>query len=307
MKTQQFIQIRNYILGVIILLTIIGCNKSNSGEQDNAAEFFASENAEARERFRSEIIEFWDTVNVDFPYPTEFYDSKVVDSMNIKIGFTPRIILKAHATRFKYAHVDWGMMYGILPSAIMDFFRDKSDRQVLMNYLVHNRTAQENLYRWAKETYITIYASKSDTAQAYDMFGFWKLHTYLVQYDYQQEVLRSKEVFHSGPNAGIEKFVFTDWMGREDSHARLYAFVHRRIAEYLKTGEGISQVDALYWSHIICKHMWDNSSDNAKKVFNDLRTKWEMRNGKLDDSWIRNYYGWIDSSALYKKSDNRKN
>lgn len=232
----------------------------------------------------------YDTLTLgDIPIPDDFYDDEIKKVLADSFLITnPTIPLKVQAlalqreqVRYGYDWIGVSTGYGLMPGngnywEDISFGRFHNEaKKYVVSKLTESPKARKQLYHWASPTLIAVYHSKPDTAQALDMFAVWKATKYLNQYDHQKELERAKKVFTDGWAKGRKTFTYNDWMGRDDSDAKIYAFWHRRIAEYHKDGKGFSLNNALYWSKIAAKDMWDNSSQNAKDIFNTWRTLWE--------------------------------
>ena len=99
-----------------------------------------------------------------------------------------------------------------------------------MYKLIKNRTSQSQLYNWAKPTIISAWASKSDTTQAMDMFAVWKAEQYLAQYNHQKELERRKAKYKEESLKRYNAFTGTDWKGRIDGDAKIYAFCSKTLS-----------------------------------------------------------------------------
>ena len=236
---------------------------------------------------------YFDTLDIGLPLPTEFYDKEIArilkDTFLINNPSTPlkvqalalRDEQMGYASRHGYS---WNVSvgYGLMPGN-GNYWEDisvghgeflKETKKYIMYKLIKDRASQTCLYDWAKPTIIAAWVSKTDTAQAMDMFAVWKAGQYLEQYNRQKELKRQKKVYTSGFAKGYNSFTRTDWRGKDDEDAKIYAFWHRRISEYTKSGSGFSLDDARYWTKIAFSNMLDNAKPTAKIAFNDWKQLW---------------------------------
>ena len=273
---------------------------------------------------------YYDTVNIGLPLPAEFYDKEIArilkDTFLINNPTTPlkiqALALRNEQTTYRYVNEHNGdyslnvsVGYGLMPGN-GNYWEDISvgrgefleeTKEYIMHKLIKDRFAQTCLYDWAKPTIIAAWVSKTDTAQAMDMFAVWKAGQYLKQYDRQKELKRQKKVYTSGFAKGYNSFTRTDWRGKDDEDAKIYAFWHRRISEYTKSGSGFSLDDARYWTKIAFSNMLDNAKPTAKIAFNDWKQLWidgkitSVPNCRLGGACYEAHEGCLNP---YKHKDN---
>ncbi len=231
--------------------------------------------------------------NINHPVPSTFFDNNVKkilkDSFLIN---NPNMLLKIHSMSlekeqdgygFKNMWIGIGTAYGMLPGN-GNYWEDIAPGmfpKLTMKYvgepLIKNRESQTKLYEWAKPTIISSFSSKSDIAQALDMFAIWKTNIYLANYVMENEIIRTKQTRIDSLNHNqIEYNIFTstDWLGRDDTDAKMYAFWHRRIISHHQSGSGFSVHDARFWSNTAYDQMYKNSSIKAKAICLDWIMKW---------------------------------
>lgn len=245
---------------------------------------------------------YYDTVDIHHPLPTTFFDPTVAkilkDSFLIE---NPNTVLKVQALALENANQDYryswhvGVGYGMMPGNPYGWGDISLGRYIpeakkyVMDRLIRNRSAQTKLYDWARPTILSAWSAKSDSTQADDMFAIWKCTQYLKSYNYTSEVKREKlnaqtdTTYYQNPDPSKEPamrirvssdFTGTDWLGRSDYDAKLYAFWHRRIKEYTAKGSGFSLEDARFWTDKAMADMNQYAKPTAAAMFKSWKEEW---------------------------------
>lgn len=139
--------------------------------------------------------------------------------------------------------------------------------KVILQPALATRGRQRRLFRWAKDSLLISFKSKTARQQALVLFPLWKAQRYLHQYRYRIEAMRASALSGGG-------FTGKDWRGKYDNDAKLYAFIHRRIQEYRKQGHGLSLGDMRYWIRRLLKEGKRAAKSAARKQLKSWQILW---------------------------------